>query len=392
MKNWKPLPYQLAQAQAGARRDPMADNMLARQMLLTTGVPMKRLVGTFGPYALGANPQIQLDRVGVMTAIELEVEAAVTITAAPATANTFGAFNLISNIKYTDFNSVDRVNSSGALLFAHNSVRAGWLYNWAVTGKVAPDMAGVGDVDDVEQYNFPIAVGAAQNIRFNTFVPLAYNPKQDLRGAVLAQTVVGDHYLKIQFCNSATGDASAAPYTTASAGTPAISNIYVRVWEHYIQPQDLRTLPMIDLSTIYGIEGNYLSTDNFAAGGSKFINFPNNRSVLSSLHYFVNNGAGVANSFFDRLILLANANTHLREDTAISLRRAARMGMGGDLPAGVFQFDCRSNPIATTLYGNVQVQANIASGAALTTPYVISQFEDFYPAGVPLPGVATSGN
>lgn len=370
--------------------NPMQQNAIARQLLLSTGVPMKKMLSNFGPFSLGQSTQIQLDRVGVMTALEIEVTADVVITTNPATANPFGAFNLLSNVKYTDFNSVDRVNSNGAFLYTHNTQRAGWLYDYAVPSKAAPGMAGSGSVDDAEQYNLPVAAtGAAAPVRFNLFVPLAYNPKSDLRGAVLAQTVVGDHYLKLTFANSATGDAFNAPYTAASQGTPTISNIRVRVWEHYIQPQDLRSLPQIDLSTIYGIEGNYLSTDNFNAGAGKYINYPNNRSILSSSHFFVNNGAGTPNSAFDSFILIANSNTNLREDSPSSLRRANRLSQGGDLPAGFYVMDSRNNPIATTLYGNVQLKANVASGVALTTPYVVSQFEDFYPAGVPLPGVAT---
>lgn len=368
---------------ANSQQSAMQQNLMARNMLLATGVPMKKRLALSGPYSLGQTIQINLDRVGVLTALEVEVVADVTIADAPATPSEFGAYALLNKIKYTDFNGVDRVNTDGTSLFALNSQRGGWLYDQAIGSPSVPGFATAGTVDS-DQYRLPTAIGS-ENLLCNFIVPLAYNPRSDLRGAILAQTVVGDHKLQLTFANQATGDSFNAPY---KSGNVTISNIYVRVYEWYIQPASLDTLPHIDLSTIYGIEGGMTSSDNFAAGGQKFINFPNNRSVMASYHVVMNNGAPINNADLTGVTLIANSNTNLREETVQSLRRSARQNNGGDLPRGIIVIDTRHAPIATTMYGNVQARFDIASGTVLSSPYIATTFEDLYPAGVPLPGVA----
>lgn len=371
----------------------MMMNLQARQQLLTYGTPMKKLISAGGPYSLGQTATITLDRMGIFTMLEVQVSATVDITNAAATQSPFGPYNLIQNLKYTDFNSVDRVNTSGYLLHALNNLRGGWLMQSACAQSNSPattTYTGEGAVDS-NLIRHPTAV-ASDTINFTVWVPLAYDPASDLRGAVLAQTVVGDHYLKIKFADlaSSTTDVLAGPYISTPANV-AISNINLTVFEHYIQPQSLNMLPIIDLGTIYGVEGNYISSANLQSNTPFFINFPNNRSILSQISIFENNGTVTANGTdINSINVIANANTQLRQETPTSLRRWTRNQLGGDLATGTYVINSRRNPIATTLYGNVQTQFNMGTVNSGTGPTLFStQFEDFYPAGVPLPGVAS---
>jgi hypothetical protein len=143
---------------------------------------------------------------------------------------------------------------------------------------------------------------------------------------------------------------------------------------------------MIDLSTIYAIEGNYTDSQNITAGQSKFINWPNNRSILSALHVFDNGNAGTLNGAdISQIILLGNSNTNIRELSPRYLRNQMRYQLGADLPSGVYYLSSRSQPITTVLYGNVQTRFDIATANA--GAYFVNQYESTYLGGTPLPGV-----
>lgn len=383
------MPAQLQQAAASAQSQQMTamqQNMAARQALLTQGVAMRKLLGTFGPYSMGQQIQIPLDRMGVFTKLALFIQYSITIATATATASPFGNYPLVAQVKYTDFNAVDRVSTSGIMLYAQNCLRMGKLAQNAYTSQ---NFSGVGAID-TDQYFQQVAVAGPITNYFWLDVPLAYEPQTDLRGAVLAQTVVGDHYLKMTFCNAASADVYNAPYTS-TVGNLTLNNIYVTVYEDYIQPQNLANLPVLDLSTIYGIEGNYISTANLQSATPFYINYPNNRSIMSLITIYENNGTVTLNGAdLGEIDLIANANTQLRQESPISLRRKVRNYLGGDLPSGMYVIDSRKNPVATTLYGNVQAKFNVITANSGSGPtQFISQFEDFYPSGVPLPGVAT---
>lgn len=375
------------------KADPKVLNLMSRQALLDTATPFKKIVTSGGPYSLGQTAVITLDRMGIFTMLEVQVSASITVANAAATASPFGPYALVQNIKYTDFNSVDRVNTNGPQLYQLGCLRNGWIQQGATTQTNAVANAaytGVGSVD-TNQTKLPTAVGS-DTINFTLWVPLAYDQTSDLRGAVLAQTVVGDHFLKIKFADvagSAT-DVLAGPYNSTAANL-SLTNINLTVYEHYLQPQNLNMLPIIDLGTIYGIEGNYVSTANLQSNTPFYINYPNNRSIVSAISIFENNGAVTLNGTdIVTAELIANANTQIRQETPSSLRRWVRNTIGGDLPSGTYVFNSRKNPISTYLYGNVQAKFNMGTVNSGSGPtQFVTQFEDFYPAGVPLPGIAS---
>lgn len=357
-------------------------NMQARQNLISTGLHMiKKLQPVTG--SLGSSLRIPLERIGVMTGIVLEVTVPVNITIA-ATQSPFGPYNSISTVKYTDYAGVDRVFTSALQLHVLNCFRGSKFLNNSqkMDGYITGAETGV----DTNILEFPTAV-AASNLVFALYIPIAYDPASDLRGAVLSQTIYGDHYVTLQLPSALVGsDALVFPYT---AGTVASNgNVTVQAYQHYIMPQNgVAGLPQIDLSTIYAIEGNYTDSSNIAANQDKYINWPNNRGILSALHIFDNGGSGVANGAdLSQITLLGNSNTNIREMLPSYLRRQMRYMLGADLASGVYFLSSRSQPITTQLYGNVQTKFSILTANA--NPYFSSQYESFYMAGTPLPGIA----
>jgi hypothetical protein len=324
---------QMAAAQANAN---------ARANLLATGVSMVKKLPLVS-MGLGQQVQIPGQRMGVTTGFMLQVVANVTI-AAQATIATLGPWNLFNRVLYTDFGGVNRVNTNGFSLYAMQCVKHNDLAGNAVPG-VIPNIGAI----DTNILNVPLADGTA-NICYNLWVPLAYNPMSDLRGGILTQTVVGDHYITLQTANAMVGDPFTSPYEAGNYQTPAGS---------------------------------------IQANASTYINYPNNRSVLSGLFVFENGGAFTANGAdISNLVLLANSNTNMRELNPAIVRAGMRSQLGGDLPSGVYYIGSRQQPILTNLYGNVQLRMDINAVNAGVTQ-IISQYESFAAAGAPLPGIIT---
>lgn len=370
---------------AATKQYSQQDNDNARAFLLATAIPMMKQLPPVS-VALGSTAQIPLQRMGIMTGVLLDVSIPINVTAA-ATASQFGPWNVFSQVKYTDFAGVDRINTNGYSLWAVETFK-----NREAGGSAIPftGIAGIGNID-TDILSQPVGTGA-QTIRFQLYVPCAYDPTSDLRGAVLAQTVVGEHYITLATVAALVGtDAWTAPYTAGTAATTG--NITITATQFYLQPQTNApaALPYFDLSTIYAIEGNYSDTSNIVAGQSKFLNWPNNRSIFSALHVFDNGGAGTLNGAdLSKIILLANANTNLRELSPQVLRGMMRKLVGADVASGVYYMGARRQPVTTQLFGNVQTQFNIASVAGAGPVAILSQYESMYPSGAPLPGIQTN--
>ena len=145
---------------------------------------------------------MKLFNVGVLTKLQLYVTAAITIGTATATASTKAPWNLIQRCRLTDYDGTDRINFSGFQLFILNCVRNRALFTFHNT----PGTAAV--------FNNPVVPTAVGNgtVSFFMTIPLAYdvdNPViqlQDLRGAILAQTAVGEMYLSIDWVTNLYGN------------------------------------------------------------------------------------------------------------------------------------------------------------------------------------------
>ena len=366
---------------------PAQANLMARASLIQTGLAfVKHLPSTAQNNALpGQTIRVPLDRTGIVTGVMLNFTVPVNITAA-ATQSPFGPYNLIQSIEYVDFSGVKHVNTTGYQLHALNCLRGARLLN--NSHKMMGYITGETGID-TDILNVPTAIGNA-NMQFSLYVPLAYDATSDLRGAVLAQTDRGEHYINVTFANAfVAADTFTAPYSAGTVAMQAGATISIDAYMHYLMPQagvSPQNLPMIDLGTIYEISGNLIDSSNIVAGQSKYVNWPNNRAVLSASHLFDNGGSGVLNGAdLNQIVLLVNGNTNVRELSPRYLRNHMRYLLGVDLPSGFYYLSARQQPITTQLYGNVQTRFDIATANA--APYFVNQYESFYLSGTPLPGV-----
>lgn len=369
---------------------PSQQNAINSQLLLQTGVSMVKQLPAVSATIGGPAVQIPLQRMGILTGVMLDVNMPLTIGTASLVQSMFGPFNLFSNIKYTDFAGVNRVNTTGyslAMLHAFRKRELSGTFGTSFTG-----VSNMGNID-TNIFNFPTAVGTT-NLHFQLYVPIAYDAAGDLRGSVLAQTTLGDHYLTITpaaaVLGSTNSDNFVTPYTVGTTGTASAGNINITAYQHYIQPQtnDPNMLPLIDLSTVYGIDGNFTSTSNITANMANYQNLPNNQAILSSLYVFDNGGNGTVNGTdLTKISLIVNSNTIFREFSPGMLRGHMREMLGADVAPGTYYLGSRRQPILTQLFGNVQTKFDVATVSGTGVVQFISQYESFYPSGAPLPGV-----
>lgn len=368
---------------------PFQMNIMARMNLLQTGISMiKRIQPVRGD--MGSQLKIPLLRMGIMTGVMLHFTVPVNITAA-ATASPVAPWNIAQQVTYNDFAGTQRTRTNGFQLWAAQSMKQGDALS------VAPQMdyPGAGDsgpalVYDTNIISQPVATGEKE-IRFSLYVPMAYDPSSDLTGAVLTQTNVGEHYITVDLARGLVGaDPWVFPYT---AGTVASAGqVTVEAYQMYIQPQNMsaENLPVIDLSTVYGFEGAYQTTANIASGQPTYINYPNNRSILSTLLTFENGTAFTPNGAdLDQITIVANSNTNFKEMTPRLVREIMRNMINSDLPPGNYYLGSRQQPILTQLYANVQAKMDVKEAKAGVTQFV-SQFEVQYASGSPLPGVTVT--
>lgn len=369
----------------------MAQNNAAmRTALLATSPRMRKNVQT-QTSQLGLTSRIKLFNVGVITRLQLYITAALTIGVAVATPSAKAPYNLISRIRLTDYDGTDRINISGFQLFMLNCVRAKTLYGY----HNSPAVPAVFTNPSV-----PTAIGNSV-LSYLIDIPLAYDSEnpipqlQDLRGAVLAQTAVGEMYLSIDWINSyyANGDVDSlySGGATSTVVANGANNIAVTLWQEYILPQAVGDqgqvpLPGIDLMTVYELNGNVRSSDNLAVGTEKLISYPNVRSVIGVYANYIQAGTmtqGKINTFR----LIANGNNILRDHSEVSQLFFQRNFMTNDVDTvpGAYFFNHRDKPIETAQFGNVQM--GITPNTVGATPYIEIGYESFYTKGQALPGL-----
>lgn len=369
---------QASQAQVAAQQ-----NFANRAQLIGMGLYMTRKMQPVTG-GLGSQLRVPLDRVGVVTGVTLMVTVPVNVTAT-ATASAFGPYNMLNLITYTDFAGLQRIITNGWQLHGLNMFRGHKVIGNAVNYSGLPNSE---KFIDTGILNVPTATGTA-NMIFFMYVPLAYDPTSDLRGAVLAQSIYGEHYITVSLPQTLVGtDPLMFPYTAGTVALQASTQVSVQAFMHYIMPQQgVNNLPLVDLSTIYAVEGNYNDAANIVAGQPKYVNWPNNRAIMSAMHIF-NQGAtgGTLNGGdLNAITLLGNSNTNIKEWVPELLRYQMRYQLGTDTPSGCYYVNSRAQPITTQLYGNVQSKFDVATAAAGS--YFLSQYESTYLSGTPLPGV-----
>lgn len=368
-------------------QDIAAQNAGLRAALLQSAPRMRKNVAT-ATAGVGTTTRVKLFNVGVLTKLLLRVTLDLTIGTAVATASTKAPWNAISRVRLTDYDGTDRVNLSGFQLWVLNCIRYDNFYGFNNGTSITAVFANP---------SVPTAVGAAQ-VAFFIEVPVAFdvdNPivqLQDLRGAIMCQTAVGEMYLNIDWITSlyTNGDVDSL-YSGGATSTVVGANstpITVTMWQDYLLPQAIGNqgripLPGIDLMTVYELNGNVRSSDNIAVSTEKLISYPNVRSVIGAYFNYVSATALSANVSGVRLI--ANGNNILMDNTGLSQLYYQRELIQSDLLPGVYWRLHREHPIETALFGNVQM--GLTPSVVGATPYWELAFESFYTKGQALPGI-----
>lgn len=388
--------------------DPVQQNLFARRNLLMSGIQMvKRLPAQ--QCSENTITKIPLLRMGIMTGVLLQFTVAFTVgagTTETVTLSKVGPWNSIRRISYTDFAGVKRTNTSGYQLWLAQNFKMGDTQgavgthpriDGAPSTGLAYDLFTAGNevlnaTGDMSAAGV-VAQGDSAELTFSLYVPMAYDPTGDLTGAVLTQTNVGEHYIEIDIGNLLGADVWYNMLQPANGAALSDVAIYVEPFQQYIQPQamDANNLPVIDLSTIYGFEGAYETTANIQNNMDTFINYPNNRSVLSALVNFQDNNAfNEIGSDLDAITLIANSNTNFKEMSPRYVKEVMRNLGNFDAPGGAYFFPSRRQPILTQLYANVQLKFAVATLGGSGTTKFISQYEVQYASGAPLPGVTVA--
>ena len=375
----------MAAPQTQQKVNPAVANAQIRAALLATAPRMRKNVGTFMSLP-GQTSRIKVFNVGVITMLQILVQVPVTIAVANATASKKGPWNIINRLRLTDYDGTDRVNVSGFQLFQVNSARYREPFGFNNSGASAI-------ITNPQQ---PVAVGN-QTVQFLINIPVAYDPESDLRGAILAQTAVGELYLNIDWNpNLLTNGSDDSLFNGAPTTTVVMNgNISVQVWQHYLLPQAVGQngqipLPPLDLMTVYELAGAVISTDNIAANQERLFNYPNVRTVIGAYVSYTKLGTTLAvlgDTLQHRLI--ANGNNTLRDESEVSKYFNQRLYTHGDLVTGVFYLMHRDKPIETAQFGNVQMGVTPVNAGA--NSYFESMFESFFVKGTTLPGLQQAG-
>lgn len=369
---------------AQAAQNAAMQNAIGRSILLQSGIRMSQVVYQGQALTLGNSLRLDLLRVGITTGVALDFTLSSNITAT-ATASPAGPWSIINQIKYTDFSGVDRVNTDAFSLWLLASAKHQELEGNATAGVIS----NIGNVN-TNILTLPTATGGTQIAYFSCWVPMAYDPGGDLRGAVPSMTNIGEHYLTI-VPNSAQVSASdvlIAPYT---AGTMTLNALTVDVTQFYIQPQSIAAgqLPGIDLTTIYEINGRNITTSGFQSNTPLLVNYPNDRSIMSALHILEDSSSLPLNETdMAKIEMLVNSNTVVRQLTPRRFRSNMRALMRGDVPSSIYYHAHRQQPVLTNLYATVQTRytlGTLATGGSITK--LVAQYESFYPSGQPLSGI-----
>jgi hypothetical protein len=377
---------------AGGAAPAGLSNSQARQILVSKALTMIQNIysGTVFP---PSNPVIQnlIPRnVGVIKKFVIEVVGTITNTdeTNTLTLTDTGLSNLISNVTFYDLNNNLRINTTGLHLTLLSTAKrrrpfaatAGWNAVDTTTTKNLSQMFNVPPaLWPVLQGPLTIAAGASATVRAVFEVPIAYTD-EDLRGAIFANVINSTMNLQITLNPTAvvnTGvDSTYATYAGAAGNfTSATVNVYqVYLDQLPVNPQTGKLiLPTTDLSTVYELKNTTFPA--FTVGQDNPIPFTNFRNFFSVFVIWNENGTtrnlGSDINYFS----LQTANfTNIFKYDPLYAAMIARDIMSADLPAGIYYFSFRRQPIWTTQYGNMQINLNpssVANGA-----YANAMWED----------------
>lgn len=359
---------------------PQQLNQLARSLIMNNSVEMKQQIftQTFDPRSV-TQLNIIPRNVGLIKGFWVEVTATVTNSGSTTaiTPTNFGPANVLSQIVFTDLNNQTRIQTTGWHMEMINTAKARRVYAMAMLTAGMDTPIGYGSNWNVISSTASIAAsGGTGTIVMRYWVPLAYSDT-DYRGAVYANVINATMNLQLTPNPSAvvaSGDSTLACY---AGNTGAITSMTVTVYQVYMDQIPVGkggpVLPILDLSTIYELKN---TTFTSVTVGQDFpMQYTNFRDFLSTFAVYYNGSARAAGTDVNYWALQSANFTNIFKLNPYLIALQSRNTIWTDFPLGVYYFNSRQKPIATTQYGNMELILNPSTAGA--TAYVAVGYEDF---------------
>lgn len=353
--------------QAIAANDALRDNIIRTAMPRFQPLPPVTVSGTI----TSSNNIVTINPVlaGLLCGFIIEVNSTITNTGGSSAARTdFGAFNAIDRIQFTDTNNYLRHNTKGYHFAMLDVVKQGRAYG----GAVAPNLPTTwGNINTVQTLATPVAATTGSNaLRAFYYVPVAYDFRSDLRGAIWAQVVNSTMPLQLTL-NANAGYTTGDPLNAIAGGASTVvlqTAVTIKVTQVYYDqigrdPADGQPLlPPVDLSWNYQCIDTIWSS--LTANVDNTFAYANGRTFLSTFAIYDN--AGVFNTGSDVTYWkLQYANSYVQwQFNPETVFLNTRNQINFDLNAAVYYFDHRTFPIATVNFGNCDL---VLQPSAVTT-------------------------
>lgn len=343
----------------------LADSASASNLLRSIGRRFTQQIYATSLVPVYGNPSVitvPINPVGLISKFIVMMSTVVTNPGGGAllTRGSFGPFNTLSLVQYTDPATNNRIATSGWHL-ASVTARRHRRVPGAAWSTDSP--TGFGAVMAPLSAPATIAAGASGTVSCVYEIPLALG-RNSLKGAVFAGAVFSTQSLQLTFNpnfaqNSA--DPLGAVYTGASNANAPTYATQVTVFQEYWDQFPLGLLNPLspDLSTVYEIKQTAFAP--LIANQDNYIRFTNLRQFLSTVVAFDNGGAlnaGTDIGYF--LLQSANQTTEWKRPPLLQ-SYLTRNAYGDDFPAGVYMFDFAENPIITAAEGNTVLSVNPTS-------------------------------
>lgn len=370
----------MAKAQP-APRNPLVDNMRARQFVIERSIDMWQQLPAQTPIGdpRGQVLNFQAKNVGLIKRFVVEVSFSLTQTAAEAhTRTAIGPGNIFSNFTLTDLNNIQRINDTGWHMTMLATARRRQAIGAAFTND-SPVLMGS---------NFAVAVCPSpittiQAVRFFFEIPVAYSDT-DLRGSIYAATTGANVNLQMTVnpvLVAATGaNPTLSVYQSSTAAVGTITLFTVLVYQNYLDqiPMDPQSnqpiLPLIDMSYNYMMLNTVLT--GLAVNQENSLPYSNWRSFMSTTVIYDNFGSASAPGADVAYwaIQVANSTNIIKFDPFMS-SFMTRAIIADDFPAvagrSVYYFDHRTRPINTDQFGNQLLVINPSQVQAATSQVLV---------------------
>ena len=373
---------------ASSAQQAFAADAAAQAAWLNYGAPLLQQVDSASPsYSAGVTPptivNLRGSPTGLVTRFLIEVTGTLNCAATHTLTRmkTGGIANLLSNIQYTDPNTLQRVNTSGLHVIL-DAVQRG---RRPVREALAPtaDPFGMGQNYNAQWSPSSVAGGTPQNFHLVYEINLISTPGT-LNGAVWANTNDAKNLFALTinpnffgFGNAGANDISGAGYATdAAVGTalPTLTNLSFVLYQDMLvwQPPPGVNQPLVlpNMALAHAYRLSLVPALSIKANTRNELPLATQRSVLGQTLFWDNFGyAGLAGTDVTNLELKIANSVQVGIFTPNLLSTRTRDEVGMDMPVGsasggantdyaVYYWGSRRHPINVASGGNISLYFN----------------------------------